>query len=121
MQKYTPSHEWIRMNQNEGTIGITQYAQGELGDIVYVQVPKVGTTFSMGQESAVLESTKAASDVYMPVDGVVTAVNEALIADPSLLNKDPEGQGWIFKIQVQDKKQLDYLLEEDEYTAMLQS
>ena len=121
MQKYTPSHEWILMNQNEGTVGITRYAQGELGEIVYVEVPLIGKEFCMGQESAVLESTKAAADVYVPVTGVVTAVNEALVLNPSLLNKDPEGAGWIFKIHVQDLKQLDDLLEEKEYIAMIQA
>ena len=94
------THEWSREEDNKITIGITQYAQEQLGDIVFVELPEVGTSFSKGDESAVIESVKAAADVYCPVDGTVVATNQALIDAPDLINNDPYGEGWLYQIEL---------------------
>ena len=113
--KYTQTHEWIRLNQGEegiATVGISDHAQKELGEIVFVQLPKVGQKLEAGAESAVLESTKAASDIYSPVAGEVIEVNQQLLEDPSLLNTSAEDKGWLYKIVVYDLAALDTLLED---------
>jgi glycine cleavage system H protein len=95
---YTASHEWVRLSGTEATIGISDHAQAELTDVVYVELPKVGTAATAGQQVCVVESVKAASDIYAPIAGTISAVNEALSTNPALLNTDPYGQGWIFKL-----------------------
>lgn len=117
--KFTDSHEWIVVKEGIGTVGITQHAQKELGDIVYVELPKKGKRVAAGEEAAVLESTKAAADVYSPVSGVILEVNEALQEDSGLVNRLPEGEGWIFKIVVEDPSQLEQLMDLESYLAIL--
>lgn len=118
--KYTPDHEWIDANNQEAaTVGITQHAQDALGDIVFVDLPAVGTTFKKGDVTGVIESVKAAADLYMPVSGEVIAVNEALRTDPSLANTDPMGGGWFFKVRIADMKECDQLLDGPAYDALV--
>jgi len=107
---YTEEHEWIDVDGEVATVGITDFAQGQLGDIVFVEVPDTGTELSAGGDAAVVESVKAASDVYAPVDGVVTEGNSQLEEDPALVNSDPEGEGWFFRMTLSDKSQLDGLM-----------
>lgn len=115
MKKYTKTHEWIELSDGTGTVGITNYAQERLGDVVYVELPDVGKKVKKGEAVLTVESVKAASDVYSPVDGEVVEVNETLNDNPGLINEDPEGKGWIFKIKVENSSQLDELLSEEEY------
>ena len=115
--KYTEDHEWLSINGDEATVGITHHAQDALGDVVFVDLPEVGKAFDARDIAGVVESVKAAADVYMPVTGVVSEVNEALRADPSLANSDPLGTGWFFKIKLSDASQLDALMDETSYTA----
>ncbi len=114
--KYTPDHEWIKLEGSEpATVGITVHAQDALGDVVFVDLPEVGRSYSQGEVAGVVESVKAAADVYMPVTGEVTEVNEALRADPSLANSDPLGQGWFFKVKVGNPAELEPLMDETAY------
>ena len=115
--KYTEDHEWLDIDGNSATVGITQHAQDALGDVVFVDLPEVGKSFTAKDIAGVVESVKAAADVYMPVSGSVTEVNEALRADPSLANSDPLGAGWFFKITLSDMSQLDALMDETSYAA----
>ena len=115
--KYTEDHEWLSISGDEATVGITHHAQDALGDVVFVDLPEVGKAFDARDIAGVVESVKAAADVYMPVTGVVSEVNEALRADPSLANSDPLGAGWFFKIKLSDASQLDALMDEASYTA----
>lgn len=116
MLKFTQEHEWIRL-EADGTavVGITPYAQEQLGDVVYVELPALGKAVTKGGEAAVVESVKAASEVYAPADGKVLAVNEKLTAEPSLVNASPMDQGWFFKLQLADRAQLDALMDEAAY------
>jgi glycine cleavage system H protein len=114
---YTEEHEWIRVEGDEATVGITDFAQGQLGDIVFVELPEAGRQVTKGGEAAVVESVKAASDVYAPVDGEVVEPNPALGDDPSLVNSDPEGEGWFFRLRLADRSQLDGLMDSDSYKA----
>ena len=114
---YTEEHEWIRVEGDEATVGITDFAQGQLGDIVFVELPEAGRQVTKGGEAAVVESVKAASDVYAPVDGEVLEPNQALADDPSLVNTDPEGEGWFFRLRLSDTSQLDGLMDADAYTS----
>lgn len=116
MTKFSKDHEYIT---EDGTVGITPYAQEQLGDIVYVELPKVGQKLKAGDEAAVVESVKAASEIYSPVSGTVTAVNEALSGDPGLINTAPEGEGWIFKLALDDASELDALLDADAYAKLI--
>ena len=120
--RYTKTHEWIAQN-DEGslTVGITDHAQGLLGDLVFVEVPEEGTTFQEGDDSAVVESVKAASDVYAPVDGEVTAGNELLDDAPETINTDPYGDGWIYKIKPEDEGAFDGLMDADAYQEFIES
>ncbi len=119
-RKYTPSHEWIELNGNQGLVGITNYAKGEFGDIVYIELPQVGKKVLSGEEVVVLESTKAAADIYAPVSGEIVEVNEALQKDLSLLNNDPEGKGWLFKMTLsQGGEKESLLLSVSEYKEMI--
>jgi len=117
--KYTESHEWINLQDGLGVVGVTEHAQKELGDIVYVELPKEGKQVKAGEEAVVLESTKAAADVYSPISGVIVEVNHALTKASELVNKSPETEGWLFKIKPSDLKELDKLLDPEAYQAML--
>ena len=114
--KYTQEHEWIDLQGGVATVGITLHAQDALGDVVFVDLPEVGKTYAKGEVAGVVESVKAAADVYMPLDGEVTEVNEALRADPALANSDPMKAGWFFKVKPADAAQLDGLMDETAYT-----
>ncbi|MBU0749812.1 MAG: glycine cleavage system protein GcvH [Gammaproteobacteria bacterium] len=114
--KFSKDHEWIDISDHEAaTVGITVHAQDALGDVVFVDLPEVGKTFTQGDVAGVVESVKAAADVYMPVTGEIVEVNEALRADPSLANTDPLGAGWFFKVHVTDMMQFDALMDEPAY------
>jgi glycine cleavage system H protein len=115
--KYTQEHEWVRLEGGDAAVvGITVHAQDALGDVVFVDLPEVGRSFAKGEVAGVVESVKAAADVYMPVTGEVLEVNEALRADPSLANSDPLGQGWFFKVKLADAGEVDGLMDETAYT-----
>jgi len=116
--KFTPDHEYIRLEGATGIVGITPYAQEQLGDIVFVELPAIGKVLKKGDEAAVVESVKAASEIYAPVSGTVTEVNEALSGEPGLINSDPEGNGWIYKITINDEAELETLLDADGYAAL---
>lgn len=118
---YTEEHEWIRVDGDEATVGITDFAQGQLGDIVFVELPEAGRQVVKGGEAAVVESVKAASDVYAPVDGEIVEANAALGDDPSLVNSDPEGEGWFFRLRLADSSQLDGLMNAEAYKAFTES
>lgn len=118
MIKYTEDHEWLRIEGHTATVGITAHAQDALGDVVFVDLPEVGTTLASGETAGVVESVKAAADVYMPVSGKIVEVNEALRADPSLANSDPMGAGWFFKVELSDPAQLEGLLDEAAYARL---
>ena len=115
--KYTEDHEWLKIDGHTVTVGITVHAQDALGDVVFVELPAVGATFAQRDTAGVVESVKAAADVYMPVSGEITEVNEALRDDPSLANTDPLGAGWFFKVKLSDAAQLDALMDETSYAA----
>lgn len=114
---YTEDHEWLSVEGGVATVGITDYAQEQLGDLVFVELPEVGRALSKGDATVVVELVKAASDVYAPVDGEITAVNEALSADPSLVNSAPLGDGWLWKQTIADESQLEGLMDEAAYKA----
>lgn len=116
---YTQDHEWIDVAGGEATVGITDYAQGQLGDVVFVDLPDSGRSVTKGGEAAVVESVKAASDVYAPVSGTVTESNPALADDPSLVNSAPEGEGWFFKLTLSDASELDGLMDKAAYDAFV--
>jgi glycine cleavage system H protein len=118
---YTKEHEWIRVEGDHATVGITDFAQGQLADIVFVEVPSAGTQVRKGGEAAVVESVKAASDIYAPVSGEVTQGNAALEADPSLVNSDPEGEGWFFQLTLSDNHELSDLMSADDYKSFCDS
>ena len=112
---FTREHEWVRVEGDVATVGISDHAQEALGDIVFAETPEAGRQLSKGQEAAVVESVKAASDVYAPVDGEVIEANGALADDPSLVNRDPEGEGWFFKLRLSDTSQLEGMMDEAAY------
>jgi glycine cleavage system H protein len=118
---FTKEHEWIRVEGDTATIGISNHAQEQLGDIVFAEVPEAGRRVSKGQEAAVVESVKAASDVYAPVSGEVIEGNQAVAEDPALINSDPEGQGWFFKLKLDNPGELDGLMDEPAYREWLQT
>jgi glycine cleavage system H protein len=117
--RFTKDHEWIRQDGDAATVGITDYAQQQLGDIVYVELPAVGTMVEAGKEAAVVESAKAASEVYAPVSGEVVAVNAAIADDPAKVNADPMGEGWFLTVKLADPKALDGLMDEAAYAAFV--
>ena len=120
--KYSKDHEWVNAaDANAAVVGITVHAQDALGDMVFVDLPEVGGLFAQGEVAGVVESVKAAADVYMPVSGEVVEVNEALRADPSLANSDPLGAGWFFKVKLSDASQLDALMDETAYSSFAAS
>ena len=118
---YTKEHEWIRVEGDQATVGITDFAQGQLGDVVFVELPDVGKQVTKGGEAAVVESVKAASDVYSPVSGEVTDANQALVDDPSLANTDPEGEGWFFRLRLSGQGELDGLMDAAAYKSFCDS
>lgn len=113
--KYSEDHEYIRVDGATGTVGITNYAQDQLGDIVFVELPKVGQKLKKGDEAAVVESVKAASEIYSPVSGTVTAVNDKLGSEPGLINTSPDADGWIFKLTLDNAGELDSLMDDAAY------
>lgn len=116
---FTQDHEWVLVEGDTATVGITDYAQAQLGDVVFVEVPSAGTQVTKGKEAAVVESVKAASDVYAPVSGTVVQANAGLEADPSLVNTSPEAAGWFFKLALSDPAELEGLMDETAYKAMV--
>jgi glycine cleavage system H protein len=118
--RFTRDHEWVRLDGDLAVIGITDYAQSQLGDVVYVELPERGHRIEQGKEAAVVESVKAASEVYAPVSGEVAEVNETLAADPAKVNADPLGEGWFLKLRLDDPKQLDGLMDEAAYQRFVE-
>ena len=117
--KYTAEHEWIKVDGGRGRIGITAFAQDQLGDVVYVELPAVGSTVMQSAVFGVIDSVKASSDLYAPVSGVVTAINETLNSNPELVNKDPYGEGWMIEIDITDSSQIDGLMDSATYEGQL--
>jgi glycine cleavage system H protein len=117
--RFTKDHEWLLCEGEAATIGITPYAQEQLGDLVYVELPRAGSELKKGAAAAVVESVKAASDVYAPLSGQITAVNEQLASEPGLVNSDPMGKGWLFKIRIADPSELEALMDEAAYEALV--
>src|SRR5437667_716547 len=118
--RFTRDHEWVRLDGDFAVVGITDYAQSQLGDVVYVELPEIGRRVEQGKEAAVVESVKAASEVYAPVSGEVAEVNEALAADPAMVNADPMGDGWFLKLRLDDPRQLDSLMDEAAYKRLVE-
>lgn len=118
---FTKDHEWVSVDGASGTVGVTDYAQGQLGDVVFVEVPAAGTGVTKGSATAVVESVKAASDVYSPVSGTVSEANAALVDEPALVNTDPEGRGWFFKLTLSEPGELDGLMSEEAYKTYVAS
>ena len=119
MLKFTSDHEWILIDNNSATVGVTAYAQEKLGDLVFVQLPKPGTVLQAGAAAAVVESVKAASDVYAPLNGEITEINQQVVDNPTLVNSDPTGKGWLFRLRIADRSQLDGLMDEPAYRALI--
>lgn len=119
MLKYTSDHEWLLIENDTATVGITVFAQEQLGDLVFVELPKAGSALKAGGGAAVVESVKAASDVYAPIDGEVIEANQRVVEDPTLINSDPTGAGWLFKLRIADPSQLDKLMDESAYQTLL--
>ena len=117
--KYTEEHEWLRLEGQVAVVGITEHAAEQLGDLVFVELPEVGTEVSKDDEVVVIESVKAASDILAPLSGKIIEVNQSIVEDPSLVNSDPAGQGWFFKIEVQDMEALDTMMSKDEYDKFI--
>ena len=117
--RFTDQHEWVRLDGDEATIGITRHAAEQLGDVVFVELPAAGRKVGAGAEAAVVESVKAASEVYAPVGGEVTAANDALVAEPAKVNEDPEGAGWFFKLKLSDKAEFAKLMDAAAYQAFV--
>ena len=115
--KYTYDHEWVSVNGNVATIGITDYAQAQLGDVVFVELPAVGSKLCQGDEASVVESVKAASEVYMPVSGEVVEINGVIEDEPTTVNSDPAGEGWFFKIKLSDPSEFDDMMDDDAYKS----
>lgn len=119
MLKFTDDHEWLRIESDAAVVGITDFAQGQLGDLVFVELPKVGAAVKKGDPIAVVESVKVASDVYAPADGEIVEVNEAVVGEPQLVNTDPMGKGWFFKLKLSAPAQLEEMKSEAEYQALV--
>lgn len=117
--RYTKTHEWVRVDGGEAVVGITDYAQTQLGDVVYVELPELGKRIDKGKEAAVVESVKAASEIYAPISGEVSAVNDAVADDPARVNTDAEGEGWFFKLKLANAKELDDLLDKAAYDTFV--
>jgi glycine cleavage system H protein len=117
--RYTKEHEWVRLDGEVATVGISDYAQEQLGDVVFVELPDIGKKLAKGEEAAVVESVKAASEVYAPMSGEVIEVNEALDGEPAKVNADPEGEAWFLKLKIEDDSEFDALMDELEYMEFL--
>lgn len=117
--RYTTSHEWVRLEGDEAVVGITDHAQAELTDIVFVELPAVGADIKAGAAVAVVESVKAASDIYAPVSGIICEVNDALASDPALVNTDPYGQGWLYKLEVRGPEEVEALNDAEAYGQLI--
>ena len=113
--RFSKEHEWLCTSDGVATIGISDYAQNQLGDVVYVELPDIGKNINQGEQGAIVESVKAASEIYAPVGGEVVEVNEGLEDDPSIVNSDPTGEGWFFKLKITNKSEVDMLMSEDVY------
>lgn len=118
-KKYTDDHEWVSLDGDVATFGITDHAQEQLGELVFIELPEVGTVLSKGGEAAVVESVKAASDVYAPISGEVVEVNNALEAEPTKVNDEPQGSGWLVKVKLSDSSELDGMMDEDAYKQLI--
>jgi glycine cleavage system H protein len=119
MLKFTAEHEWLKLEGDVATVGITTHAAEQLGDLVFVELPEVGATFDKGADAATVESVKAASEVYCPLDGEITEINQAIVDDPSLVNSDPQGAGWFFKLKLKTPSDADALLDEAAYNELI--
>ncbi|WP_454745768.1 glycine cleavage system protein GcvH [Ciceribacter selenitireducens] len=119
MLKFTAEHEWLKLEGDVATVGITTHAAEQLGDLVFVELPEVGATFDKGADAATVESVKAASEVYCPLDGEITEINQAIVDDPSLVNSDPQGAGWFFKLKLKTAADADTLLDEAAYNELI--
>ena len=119
MLKFTAEHEWLKLEGDVVTVGITTHAAEQLGDLVFVELPEVGATFDKGADAATVESVKAASEVYCPLDGEITEINQAIVDDPSLVNSDPQGAGWFFKLKLKTASDADTLLDEAAYNELI--
>jgi glycine cleavage system H protein len=119
MLKFTQDHEWLLVDGDSATIGITQHAQEQLGDLVFVELPKPGRSVDAGAGAAVVESVKAASDVYAPIAGEIVEINQGVVDDPSLVNSDQMGKGWLFKMKIADRSQVEALMDEQAYRALI--
>jgi glycine cleavage system H protein len=117
--KYTEDHEWLRVDGDVVVVGITEHASTQLGDVVFIELPEAGTQVSKGDDAVVIESVKAASDITAPIDGEIVEVNDALADNPGKVNEDPTGEGWFFKMKVEDMSQLDDLMDEDAYKELI--
>ena len=117
--KYTKEHEWIRVDGDTGVVGITEYAQGELGDVVFVELPASGTKLQQGKQFGTIEAVKTVSDLFAPVSGEIVAVNETLKDSPEMVNKEPYGNGWMVKVRIDNKSELDSLLGVEKYQEMV--
>ena len=119
MLKFTKDHEWLRIDGDIATVGITSYAQGQLGDLVFIELPAAGREIEKGAAAAVVESVKAASDVYSPLSGEITQVNESIVQEPGLVNSDPMGKGWFFKMKIADASEIETLMDEAAYQSLI--
>ena len=117
--RYTEDHEWVRIDGDTATVGITDYAQEQLGDIVFIDMPEIGAALAQGDDAAVVESVKAASDIYAPITGEIEEVNDTLEGEPGRINEDAEGEGWFFRLSVSDTAELDNLMDEEAYQAFV--
>lgn len=117
--KYTKEHEWIKIESDTGTVGITDFAQHALTDVVFVELPEIGRKVEQFKQAATIESVKSVSDIYAPVSGEIIEVNNDLEENPEIINKDPFGNGWVFKIKINNKKEIDNLMEVDKYNGMI--
>ena len=119
MLKFTDDHEWLKIEGDTATVGITKYATEQLGDIVFVELPETGAEFAKGDAAAVVESVKAASDVFMPLDGTIAEANQAIVDEPAKVNQDPQGDGWFFKMTLKDPSDADALMDEAAYKELV--
>jgi glycine cleavage system H protein len=121
MLRFTADHEWLRIDGDVAVVGITEHAQEQLGDLVFVELPASGKSFEKGAPAAVVESVKAAFDVYAPISGQVVETNETIVSDPTIVNSDPRGNGWFFKLKIADSSEINSLMDEKTYKAQLAS
>jgi glycine cleavage system H protein len=119
MLRFSKDHEWVQIDNGIATVGITTHAEQQLGDLVFVELPKIGRSIEQGSTAAVVESVKAASDVFAPLSGQVMEINQAIVDEPALVNQDPMGKGWFYKLKISDESQVGALLDEDVYQALI--